>query len=396
MAVAKSKTKRSKSRKKVDSTPGWDGHEGWDDNKFSAHFKSALQYYNVYFSGKELKPKVIAWMTANKFSKKQIKQFKATHDWRVSATMGSIAANLLKGMPAVRDDHNQGRDVEEWLREAINKVIENGANDKQAKAGNSAKKQTISVQDRMRDVANKMSTDIDLEYEKVIANPKKYDLKSFKPLNMLKTVEAKAAHARIIKSMYDAELEEMEEVVAGTDPELDEAYSHLSKSERKKILNFLKELVGACSMIMQEGKVARAPRTKKPKSKDKLIEKLNYKKSDEGLKIVSINPADIIGASELWVYNVKTRKIGKYVAENIDPKKLGREGTGLSIKGTTIIGFDPKKSIQKTFRKPQEQVPAFMKLGKVKLRTFLDSIKAVDIKLNGRINPDVLLLKAVK
>ena len=100
---------------------------------------------------------------------------------------------------------------------------------------------------------------------------------------------------------------------------------------------------------------------------------------------MSINPVDMVGATELWVYNVKTRKLGKYVP--------GAYKTGLSVKGTTILDFDETKSVQKTLRKPEQQLAEFMKAGKVVLRTYLGGIKATETKLNGRINADVLLLR---
>ena len=65
----------------------------------------------------------------------------------------------------------------------------------------------------------------------------------------------------------------------------------------------------------------------------------------------------------------------------------------MSVKGTTIIGFNEKESVQKTLRKPEEKIKEFKEAGKVKLRTFLEDINAVDIKLNGRINSDTILLK---
>jgi hypothetical protein len=102
------------------------------------------------------------------------------------------------------------------------------------------------------------------------------------------------------------------------------------------------------------------------------------------LKLVSVNPADIIGAKELWVFNTKTRKLGKYVAA---------EYQELGVKGTSITGFDEKQSVAKTLRKPEEQLKEFKSAGKVALRKFLEDIKAVDIKLNGRINEDTVLLK---
>jgi hypothetical protein len=135
---------------------------------------------------------------------------------------------------------------------------------------------------------------------------------------------------------------------------------------------------------MQESKINRKPRAKKVVPADKLIAKLKYKKSDEPLKLVSINPADIIGSKELWVYNTKTRKLGKYVAS---------EYQELSVKGASITGFSEMLSIQKTLRKPVDQLKDFKAAGKVQLRKFLDDIKATDTKMNGRINEEIMLLK---
>ena len=72
---------------------------------------------------------------------------------------------------------------------------------------------------------------------------------------------------------------------------------------------------------------------------------------------------------------------------------MASEYLELSVKGTSIIGFNENLSIQKTLRKPEEQLKEFKAAGKVQLRKFLDDIKAVDIKLNGRINEEVILLK---
>ena len=122
---------------------------------------------------------------------------------------------------------------------------------------------------------------------------------------------------------------------------------------------------------------------------------MKFNKADDKYSLASIDPTLIVGANELWVFNVKTRKLGKYVASSIDPKGLARDGTGLSVKGTTIIGFNEKESIQKTLRKPEEQLKAFKAAGKVALRKFLEEINTTDTKLNGRCNPDTVLLKVV-
>ena len=145
-------------------------------------------------------------------------------------------------------------------------------------------------------------------------------------------------------------------------------------------------------MIIAEGKLTRKPRKVKPKSAEKLVAKLKYKQSDEKTALVSINPADIIKAEELWVYNTKTRKIGRYITSVYDPQKQKREGTGLEVKGTTIIRYSETESISKTLRKPVEQLAEFKKCGKIQRKKFFESIKTTETKLNGRINPDTILL----
>ena len=44
-------------------------------------------------------------------------------------------------------------------------------------------------------------------------------------------------------------------------------------------------------------------------------------------------------------------------------------------------------------RKPEDQLKEFKTSGKVALRSFLDDIKTTDTMLNGRCNPDTILLK---
>jgi hypothetical protein len=177
--------------------------------------------------------------------------------------------------------------------------------------------------------------------------------------------------------------------------QLKEGYEHLKKADVRKIITALESLIGALDMIIEESKATRKTRKPTVRSADKVVSKLKYKPKDDKYKLVSVNPQTIVGCTELWVFNTKTRKIGKYVAANIDPTGQGRIGSGLSVKGTSIIGFNEKESIQKTMRKPDEQLRDFKACGKVKLRTFMDDVKTIDTMMNGRINAETILLKVV-
>ena len=369
-----------------DFSPKWDGHEAWDSNQFLRHFHTAMNWYRLESGGKELKPKVINWMSINGYTKDQIAEFKKTKDNRCGPTVGAIAACLLKGMPPVRADFNEGRSTAVWLANSVSKIVSDGKDDIDDSAVVEVKPTgpVISIQDRVRESSYKMTEEIETAIENFQLDPEAFDPKAFKVLNTLKAKQAKAAHARVIREFYTRDLEELQEVATTKDEQLKEAYSHLSKVQLRKITAFYQEIVSACEMLAQEAKVNRKPKAKKAVPAEKIVAKLKYKKADEPLKLVSINPADILGAKELWTYNTKSRKLGKYIAS---------EFADLGVKGTSIINFDENKSVQKTLRKPIDQLKEFKAAGKVALRKFLDDINAVDTKMNGRINEEIMLLK---
>ena len=370
-----------------DFSPKWDGHEAWDTNQFLRHFHSSMAWYRLESSVKELKPKVIDWMGRIGCTKEDISAFKKTKDNRCGTTMGAIAACLIKGMPAVREDFNDGKDSSAWLRTEIARVISEGKDDTDdSDVVVEVKKDvyTPSIQERVRDASMLMTEEIETAIESFQTDPEAFDPKAFKILNVLKAKQAKAAHARIIREFYNRDLEELQEAATTKDEQLKEAYSHLTKVQLRKITAFYQEIVSACEMLAQEAKVNRKPKAKKAVPAEKIVAKLKYKKADEPLKLVSINPAEILGAKELWTYNTKSRKLGKYVAT---------EFAELGVKGTSIINFDENKSVQKTLRKPIDQLKEFKAAGKVALRKFLDDINAVDTKMNGRINDEIMLLK---
>jgi len=384
--VTKKQVTAHRTKAAKDYSPVWDNVESMDANQFLRHWHGAMEYYRLEFSGKDLKPAIIKWMTNVGCTKEDIAAFKKTKDNRCNVTMGAIASCLNRGMPAVREDFNDGRDTSAWLRKAIVEVIEAGKNDKEDEVVDT--KPVVAqptIQERVREASYRMTEEIEDAIENFQTDPENFDPKAFKMLNLLKGKEVKAAHARIIKELYARDLAELEELASGKgDEQLKEAYSHRTKKQIRNLIAFYQEIASACDMLAQEAKVNRAPRAKKSVPVEKLVAKLKFMKSNEPLKLVSINPKDIIGSGELWVFNTKSRKLGKYVAAEFNT---------LSVKGTTITGFDEFKSVQKTVRKPEEKLKEFKSAGKIALRKFLEEINATDTKMNGRINEDTILLK---
>jgi hypothetical protein len=388
--VTKAQVTAQRTRAVKDHSPVWEGCETWDADVFHVFFRKAMDYYRLESDIKSYKPAVAKWMESVGCARADITAFKKVKDSRIGTTMGAVACCLNRGMTPLRADFNNGRDTAAWLRAEIVKVITEGKNDidpDEAKTQEAAKPAvyTPSIQERVKDAALKMTDEIEDAIEGFQVDPESFDPKAFKMLNLLKGKEVKAAHARIIKTLYARDLAELEELASGKgDEQLKEGYSHRTKKQVRNLIAFYQEIMSACDMLSQEAKVNRKPRAKKSVPTEKIVAKLKYMKTNEPLKLVSINPTDIVGATELWVYNSKTRKLGKYVAA---------EYQTLSVKGTTVINFNEAASICKTLRKPEEKLKEFKAAGKVQLRKFLDDINATDTMMNGRLNEEIILLK---
>ena len=372
-----------------DMSPSWDGASDSSGDQFTANFRKAMDHYRMESTVKDLKVKVVEWMHTQGYDKTDIRAIRKTKDRYFNGTMVGVAACLVKGMPEIHAGFNDSKDTGLWLRNEIEKVMQAGSGDREEDEDTPKEDKPVviqpTIQERVRDAALAMTEEIEDAYESFQTDPDNFDPKAFKISNLLKGKGAKAAHARIIRDFYARDLAELLELASGNaDEQLREGYKHRSRKQIKNLIAFLQEIESACNMLMQEAKVNKKPRKVKAISKDKVVSKLKYKKTDEPLKLVSVNPADIIGAKELWVFNTKTRKLGKYMAA---------EFHDLGVKGTTITGFDESKSVQKTLRKPADQLKEFKAAGKVALRKFLEDINAVDTKMNGRINEETLLLK---
>jgi hypothetical protein len=121
-------------------------------------------------------------------------------------------------------------------------------------------------------------------------------------------------------------------------------------------------------------------------SPEKLSSKFKYLKEFAELKLVSITPAQLVNASEAWLYDTKKRKLIHVMADT----HIG----SVSVKGSAIVGFDTTNTVQKTLRKPAEQLKELLGGGKPAARKVFKDIKATETKYNGRGNENIIILKA--
>lgn len=336
----------------------------------------------------------------NNYDKKTIANVNKLPDWKLAKSHWACVAHCKEVAPDIIPEGYRGK-----LEAYIVELGEEGAKIAEEKKEDAVVKKNVhvpTIQERITEQAQEACEGIEEWLDGFITDKKNFDPKGFDFVSHFSNKKVSQAHARKIKGYYASELEEAlliqklptpgeinrekDEHKADMLQQLREGYSHLTKKDAATYLTALETLCGACDMVIDASKATRKPRVKKPVAKEKLVAKLKYLAKDDKLQLVSVNPIDVLDAQEVWVYNVKTRKLGKYVAE---------DGVSIQVKGTTLTFYDEKNSVQKTLRKPEETLKEFKKASKVKLRKFMEEIKTTDIKLNGRFNADTIILKVL-
>jgi hypothetical protein len=192
-------------------------------------------------------------------------------------------------------------------------------------------------------------------------------------------------HISVVRDTWIKHRDEFADAVAGKDAQLVEAYGHFGKIQLRNLLKFAEQVLADCDSYVQIKKVERRPRKKKPVSPEKLTARFKYLKEFAELKLVSEPVTKLVGAGEAWLYDTKKRKLIHVVAD--------QHVSEFTVKGSAIVGFDGGASIQKTLRKPAEQIKALMSGGLPAARKYFKDIKSTETKFNGRGNENLVLLR---
>ena len=241
----------------------------------------------------------------------------------------------------------------------------------------------ISIQSRVEAKAADVIASLEEEVDKFIRS----GVPDFDVAAWMRASAIKPAIAKKVGEYYQPLYSELYDAYVGKDADLKEAYKGWKRPALKKYMEFIKSIISTSETFATVVKVSRKPRKKKVKPAKDIVSKLKYMEKNETYNITSVDPATIVGAAQLWTFNTKTRTLSVFNA-------MGP--TGLSVKGTTIIGFDEKTSVTKTLRKPQDILPKVLTGGKLALRKIMEDIKSKEKQASGRINIDTILLRVIK
>ena len=165
-----------------------------------------------------------------------------------------------------------------------------------------------------------------------------------------------------------------------------EGYSHLKRSALNHRIKVCQAMLADLERIRSATKASRNVKVKRPKSVDKQIAKVQYKKEDNEFKIVSINPIQIPTKTRLYAFNTNNKNVIEYVTESVN---------GFEISGSTIKNFSKGLSRTICLRKPLDFLPIVLQKTPKQINDAWKTLKTKTKVPNGRINKDTILLRVL-
>jgi hypothetical protein len=379
--VAKTVHKPLKSMTPRSQDAGYGPEPQWkeqppEDQRISAMTRM-FNWYNYHYGKKEAKDCIVDWLARNERAA-EAKEFNripeaAVHKigigWVCRANLLGLAltdAEVATIDATIADYIAAGRSVKEVVEVAEVAVIR------------------PNIQDRLREKMSEAAGELEGMYDEMIRNGGRMSA-DYKPISLLRSLNVAPQLIGTVKEVWERRLEELQAVAAGKDADLAEGYAHYGKLQVRNFIKFAEQVIADCGSYVQIKKSEKKPRAKKAVPPEKVVARFKYAREFAELKLKSESATKLVGASEAWLYDSAKRKLIHVVADS----HLGT----FTVKGSSLVGFDPAATVQKTLRKPAEQIKSIVSVGKPAARKAFKDIKATEVKFNGRGNDNLIILK---
>jgi hypothetical protein len=362
--------------KYVGFEPEWN-FQPTSENRLSK-LAQAFNWYNYHYGKKDAKEMICHYLEHN-HRKADAKLMRGIADSQIRLTPAWACRMSLMGLELT--EHEQCI-IDEQISAMLKSKQEVRKTQEEKDDATAVAKLTI--QDHLREKISECCGELEGMFDDFIVSGAKMSA-DFKPISLMRSLNISPNMVSQVTAVWELRLAEFNEVLEGTDPDLVEGYSHLTKNQLKQCVKFCETVINDCGSYVQLKKVERKPRAKKAVSPEKLTRKFKFLKEFDELGLKSEAVTKLVGASEAWLYDTAKRKLIHVMADS-------HIGT-FTVKGSAIVGFDALATIQKTLRKPAEQIKLVMG-SKPTARKEFEGIKATETKFTGRGNENMIILRA--
>lgn len=339
---------------------------------YTSQLAHAFSFYNMNGDKRDARVYMRNYLKNFDKSGEAVKKFEDVPDSHFISTYGWLARIVTNG-GSLRSDHQDN------FTTYVSSMLKVSYPKKQVVVEEAPRP---SVQDYMKEKAKEYIGELEGVIDDVIKTGSDFSL-----YNDLKLKQIPKPYCSDIQDWVTEKIKEYVSVYDSTDADLKEGYSNLGKRKLMSLVKTLQQFEEDIQKYSDFKKANRKPRQKKVKPASVQVAKMKYKKEDTEARVTSIHPSEMVGASQVWVYNSKYKKLAVYRTES---------SLGIQVKGSTLQNYDPEMCEQKVVRRPEAFLPIVLSATKVKLRKIMDELTTKGSDVNGRINEECIILRAIK
>lgn len=345
-------------------------------NRISA-LSRAFSWYNYFYGKKDARDMVASYLEAHD-RKADVRTLRGIPDSAIRLTTAWLCRMTLVGLELTEQEQVK---LNSLLQEMLTaKQVETDTADAAV-----PEVPRITIQDRLREKVSECAGELDGLFDEFLASGAKMSA-DYKPIMTIRGMNVAPQMVSVISDTWKRKQAEFELAIGGKDPQLVEAYSHLTKIQMRNVLKFCEAVINDCGAYVQIKKVERKPRAVKAVSPEKRAAKFKHITEFAELKLKGLPAASLVDKAEAWLYDTKKRKLIHLVADS--------HTQSFTIKSNSIIGFSTVESQQKTVRKPADVLKALGAAGKPAARKIYKDLTTTETPFNGRGTENLIILKS--
>lgn len=279
-----------------------------------------------------------------------------------------------------------GGKLKDTDRERLDQFIADCNANQEEEAGESTEAVAVttkgpSIQDAVLDKAREYIG----EFEGMIDDAICLDLYGIDIAKHLTAIDPGVVYARHFRNWIDKKIAALP-IGSDVDRETKQAWANVNT---RKLAQMLDKWKTAFVQYENFKKANRKPKARKPKTPLQQTKGIKYLKEFAPLALTGINPTQMIGTEQVWIYNTKTRKLTVYKAV---------DKGGIQAKGSSLQNWDPEQSETKTVTESKAKtiISKVQTAGKLALRKIMtETSKRQGTTPNGRLNEHCVIIRAL-
>jgi hypothetical protein len=219
-------------------------------NRISA-LSRAFTWYNYFYGKKDARDMIVNYLESHD-RKADVRTLRSIPDSAIRLTTAWLCRMTLVGLELTEQEQIK-------LNNLLQDILTAKQTEADTESSDVPEVPRITIQDRLREKVSECAGELDGLFDEFVASGAKMSA-DYKPIMTIRGMNVAPQMVSVISDTWKRKQAEFELAIGGKDPQLVEAYSHLTKIQMRNVLKFCEAVINDCGAYVQIKKVERKPR----------------------------------------------------------------------------------------------------------------------------------------